>query len=112
MKTSFCGEILVGLKSKKFTKAQIAECLKWAEKIGQRRDDHIVSNKHRGAYERAAQVLGSLAETYAAMDQTSKAIKILHKFYNKKYNLFPAFRREVKAVVTGSDLLKNCGFSI
>jgi len=112
MKTSFCGEILVGLKSKKFTKAQIAECLKWAEKIGQRRVDHIVSNKHRGAYERAAQVLGSLAETYAAMDQTSKAIKILHKFYNKKYNRFPAFRREVKAVVTGSDLLKNCGFSI
>jgi citrate synthase len=112
MSTSFYGETLEGLKSRKFTKTQTAEYLAWAEKIGQRRIDHIVSNKHRRAYEKAAQVLGSLAETYAAMDQTSKAIKILHKFYNKKYNRFPAFRREVKAVVTGSDLLRNCGFSI
>ena len=112
MNSSFYGEILEGLKQKKFTKSQTAEYLKWAEKIGKSRIDHIVSNKHRGAYERAAQVLGSLAETYAALGQTSKAIKILHKYYNEKYNRFPAFRREVKAVVMGSDLLKTVGFSI
>ena len=112
MSTSFCGEILAGLKQRKFTKSQATEYLLWAEKIGRSRIDHIVSNKHRGAYERAAQVLGSLAETYAEMGQISKAVKILHKYYNEKYNRFRAFRREVKAVVTGSDLLRNCGFSI
>jgi hypothetical protein len=112
MNTSFCGEILEGLRQRKFTKSQAAEYLAWAEKIGKSRIDHIVSHKHRRAYERAAQVLGSLAETYAAMGQISKAIKLLYKYYNEKYNRFPAFRREVKAVVTGSDLLRNCGFSI
>ncbi len=112
MSTSFYREILEGLKQKKFTKTQAAEYLRWAERIGKRRIEHIVSNKHRGAYERAAQVLGSLAEVYAAMGQTSKAIKILHKYYNEKYKRFSAFRREVKAVVNGSDLLKNVGFSV
>lgn len=112
MSTSFHEEILEGLKQRRFTKSQTAEYLAWAEKIGKRRIDHIVSNKHRRAYERAAQVLGSLAETYAEMGQISKAIKILHNYYNEKYNRFPAFRREVKAVVVGSDLLRNCGFSI
>ena len=110
--TSFYEEILEGLKQRKFTKSQTAEYLAWAEKIGKSRIDHIVSNKHRRAYERAAQVLGSLAETYAATGQISKAIKILHKYYNEKYNRFSAFRREVKAVVKGSELLKNCGFSL
>jgi hypothetical protein len=42
-------------------------------------------------------VLGSLAEAYIAMDKKNKAVKILHKYYNKKYNRFSAFRREVKA---------------
>ncbi len=93
------------------TKPKAVEYFSWTEKIGKNRIDHIVSNKHRNAYERAAQVLGSLAETYAAMGQKSKAVKILHKYYNEKYNRFSAFRREVKAVVMGSGLLRNSGFS-
>ena len=112
MSTSSYEEIIGGLKQRKFKKTQVADYLAWAEKIGKSRIDHIVSNKHRRAYQRAAQVLGCLAETYAATDQISKAIKILHKYYNERYNRFPAFRREVKAVVKGSDLLKNCGFSL
>ena len=98
------------LKLKKVTKSKAAEYLSWAEKIGKNRIDNIVSNKHRNAYERAAQVLGSLAETYAAMGQKNKAVKILHKYYNEKYNRFSAFRREVKAVVKKSDILRNAGF--
>jgi hypothetical protein len=108
--TSFYGEIIKGLKQKEETKSQAAEYLSWAEKIGKMRIDHIVSNKHRRAYERAAQVLGSLAEAYIAMDKKSKAVKILHKYYNEKYNRFSAFRREVKAIVKNSDILKNSGF--
>jgi hypothetical protein len=108
--SSFYNEIIEGLKLKKMTKPKAAEYLSWAEKIGKNRIDHIVSNKHRNAYERAAKVLCSLAETYAAMGQKNKAVKILHKYYNEKYNRFSAFRREVKAVVIDSELLRNSGF--
>jgi hypothetical protein len=55
-------------------------------------------------------VLGALAETYVAMGQKNKAVKILHKYYNEKYNRFSAFRREVKAVGIDSELLRNSGF--
>lgn len=84
--------------------------LTWAEKIGKSRIEHIVSNKYRRADERASQMLGSLSETYAAMGQKNKAVKILHKYYSEKYNRFSAFRREVKAVVMDSELLNNSGF--
>ena len=99
-----------GLKQKEETKSRATEYLSWAEKIGKMRIDHIVSNKHRRAYERSAQALGSLAEAYIAMGKKTKAAKILHKYYNEKYNRFSAFRREVKAVVMGSDILRNSGF--
>lgn len=108
--TSFYDEIISGLKQKKYSKAKRTEYFKWAEKIGKSRIEHIVSNKYRRAYERAAQVLGSLAEAYAATEQKNKAAKILHEYYNEKFNRFSAFRREVKAVVKDSDLLKNSGF--
>ncbi|MGD9384356.1 MAG: hypothetical protein PVH55_09920, partial [Desulfobacterales bacterium] len=107
---SFYEEIISGLNQKKITEANKTEYLRWAEKIGKSRIEHIVSNKHRRAYGRAAQVLGSLAEAYTAMGQKNKAVKILHKYYNEKYNRFSAFRREVKAVVTDSNLLKTFGF--
>jgi len=109
-RTSFYDEIIKGLKQKKEVKSQAKGSLPWAEKIGKSRIDHIVSNKHRGAYERAAQVLGSLAETYVAMGRKGEAVKLLHTYYREKYKRFRAFRREVKAVVIGSDLLRNCGF--
>jgi hypothetical protein len=108
--TSFYDEIIEGLKQEKGTGALAAESLSWAERLGKKRIEHIVSSKHRRAYERAAQVLGSLAEAYWAMGQKNKAEKILQKYYTEKYNRFSAFRREVKAVVTASDLLRNSGF--
>jgi predicted ATP-grasp superfamily ATP-dependent carboligase len=108
--TSFYDEIIKGLTQNKETKSQAEGYLSWAEKIGKRRIDHIVSNKHRRAYERAAKVLGSLAEAYMAMGQKRKAAKILHKYYSEKYNRFSAFRSEVKAVVNASDLLRNSSF--
>jgi len=108
--TSFYDEIIKGLTQNKEAKSQAAEYLSWAERIGKRRIEHIVSSKHRRAYERAAQALGSLAEVYMRMGQESKAAKILHSYYSEKYNRFSAFRKEVKAVVKDSDLLRNSGF--
>jgi len=107
---SFYNEIIKGLTQNKEIKSQAAEYLSWAEEIGKGRIEHIVSNKHRRAYERAAQVLASLAEAYLVMGQKSKAANILHSYYNEKYNRFSAFRKEVKAVVKASDLLRNSGF--
>jgi len=40
----------------------------------------------------------------------TKALKILNKYYNEKYNRFSAFRREVKTVVRDSELFRNTGF--
>jgi len=68
------------------------------------------SNKHRGAYDRAARVLGSLAETHIAMGNEKKAMQLLRHYYQEKYNRFSAFRREVKSVVAGSAALQRCGF--
>lgn len=110
MDTCFHEEIITGLKQEKPTTAKRDAYLAWAEKIGKRRIDHIVSNKYRNAYARAAQVLGSLAETYRTMGRDDKANRLLHHFYNEKYNRFSAFRREVKTVVESSDLLKNQDF--
>jgi hypothetical protein len=95
---------------KKRRTAKRDEYIAWAERIGKSRINHIVSNKHRNAYARAAQVLGSLAETYKVMARDDKVNRLLHHFYNEKYNRFSAFRREVKTVVRASDLLKNLDF--
>jgi hypothetical protein len=42
--------------------------------------------------------------------KTRKSIDDEKKYYNEKYKRFSAFRREVKAVVLGSELLRNSGF--
>lgn len=104
---SFYDEIVKGLKKAESTEAQKVIYLAWADKVGKRRIEHIVSNKYRGAYDRAAQVLGSLAETYTATGQKNKAVKIVHRYYHEKFRRFSAFRREVKAVITNSAMLKN-----
>lgn len=80
----------------KLTKAQLKD---------KKRIDHIVSNKHRNAYARVAQVLCSLAETYKVMDQDNKARRLIDH-YNKKYNRFSAFKREVNTAMRSSVLLK------
>jgi hypothetical protein len=108
--TSFYDEIIKGLKQENDATSLPFEAFSWAEKIGRKRIEHIVSNKHRRAYERAAQVLASLAEAYLAMGRERKAEKVLREYYSEKYNRFSAFRKEVKKVVTNSDLLKNSDF--
>jgi hypothetical protein len=110
MDACFHKEIIVGLRKEKLKTTTRDQYLAWAEKIGKSRINHIVSNKYRNAYARAAQVLGSLAETYRVVDRDDKANRLLHHFYYEKYNRFSAFRREAKTVVGASELLKNMDF--
>ncbi len=106
---AFYEEIIDGLKRARIPKTEKSKYLSWAKKVGESRIDHIVSNKHRNAYGRAAQTLGCLAEIHAAMGSPDKAKKTIQAFYNEKYKRHSAFKREVRTVVNHSDLLKKLG---
>ena len=82
---------------------------KWAGTIGEQRVNHIVSNTHRSAYDRAATVLGSLAETMAAKGEKKKAQALLHEYCKVLYNHHTAFRREVRDAVGSSQILGGLG---
>ncbi len=81
--------------------------LGWAVRLARRRIDAIVSNKHRGAYDRAAQVLGALAECCIVTGNRRKGRDLVVEFRNRKYNRHSAFRREVDRVVASSALLSG-----
>ena len=52
--------ILIGLMSVEIRDAEARKYAAWADKIGRARIEAIVSGQHRGAYDRAARVLGAL----------------------------------------------------
>lgn len=79
----------------------------WVIDIGEQRINHIVSNKHRKAYERAAMVLGSLAEVMTAEGNKNKAGSLLHEYCKVLYNRHVAFRREVRHAVEKSQILRG-----
>ena len=100
-------EIKHGLAISSITDGELEIYFKWAVDIGEKRIRHIVSNKYRKAYNRAAQVLVALAETFAARDENAEASAILKKYYYKLFNRFAAFRGEVRVVLSMSDILEN-----
>jgi len=100
-------EILTGLAKARPLVAQKKQYLVWAEEIGCDRIEEIVSNKDRKGYYRAAQVIGALAECYALLRRKKKAVSLLRDFYDVRYKRYSAFRREVKAVINDSELLKS-----
>lgn len=79
------------------------EYLRWAEQIGLRRIDAIVSNLHRGAYERAAKVLVALAERLVAEGRRREGLALVDG-YRAKYNRHRAFKAELERVVKNSAL--------
>ncbi|MFH0725799.1 MAG: hypothetical protein V2B19_05520 [Pseudomonadota bacterium] len=105
----FYREIVNGLKSGRPTDSEMAEMRSWAMEIGAKRIDGIVSNKRRGAYDRAARVLGCLAEALAVTGKKDESRKLLRTYYSEKYNRFSAFRTEVKAVMQKSPMLRKLG---
>ncbi len=77
--------------------------LAWADSIGRRRVDAIVSNLHRGAYRRAAIVLVALAERLLADGQTHESTELV-AHYRTKYNRHRAFKAELAVVLSQSAL--------
>jgi tetratricopeptide (TPR) repeat protein len=105
----FYAEIIKGLMQTQFQPSRLKQYTDWAFQIGRERVDGIVSNTHRSAYQRAALVLGSLAEVYAAQGNAQKAQSLIHEFCKEKYNRHTAFKREVKKMIGESLLLRQLG---
>ena len=112
VETECCHEIKYGLAISNITAEELDMYFKWAVNLGEKRIRHIVSNKYRKAYNRAARVLVALAETFAARDKNAEASAILKKYYHKLFNRFAAFRSEIKGVLAMSDILKNRGIGV
>lgn len=102
----FCEYIIQAKELVQIPEYRFKVYLDWVFAIGRERIEHIVSNKHRNAYARAAQVLGSLAEVHAARGEALKASQIIHEYLKEKYSRHVAFRREVE------DVLKTSGFRL
>lgn len=100
-------EIKKSLQEISATPRQQEKWLSWTTGIAERRIDHILTNKHRRAYGRAAEVLGALAEYYVIQNDPSKAAALLREHRDKKYNRFPAFKQELRDVLGSSKVLKN-----
>ncbi len=105
----FRDEIITGLSQNRLKPSGLEPFTEWAFMIGRNRVDGIVSNTHRSAYDRAAWVLVSLAEVYAARGEAQKAKSLFTEYCKVKYNRHSAFKREVKQVISESTLLRQSG---
>jgi hypothetical protein len=100
-------QVMQGLAMSQLSDAELNKYFQWALKLGESRIKHIVSNKYRKAYGRAAKVLVAMAEAYAANDDNKKAVSMLKKYYYELFNRFSAFRSEVRVVLETSEILKK-----
>lgn len=100
-------QIMQGLAMTRLPDAELKKYFQWAVKLGEKRIQHIVSNKYRKAYKRAAKVLVAIAEAYAANNDNQKAASMLKKYYYELFNRFSAFRSEVREVLGMSEILRK-----
>ena len=100
-------EIIRGLHSVTVSPKEKQDYLLWAVKIGRKRIEAIVSNKHRKAYERAAEVLASLAECYVLIGEPIAGHGIIDEYRNQKFNRHSAFCAELDAIIASSALLRR-----
>ncbi len=98
--------IFEGLTQAGLGRETAASYLRWAEKVGRARVDHIVSEKHRGAYRRAAETLVALGEYYAATARPDSAAALIQE-YRERFNRHIAFKRELREVLSESGLITD-----
>ena len=84
------------------TKEESAFLLDWCVKEVGKRVDGIVSNQHRGAYNRAAQLLVAVCEVRLLREEVNP-FALLHK-YLKKYPRHSAFHGEVRGALNEAKL--------
>ncbi len=100
-------EVVRGLGLADAAAADLSRYRQWARNIGEKRINHIVANKQRGAYDRAAQVLAALAEDMTAAGKKKEAQALLQDYCKVRYNRHVAFRKEVREAVGKSIILRG-----
>ncbi|MEN8217675.1 MAG: hypothetical protein ABFS56_15160 [Pseudomonadota bacterium] len=103
--------MIQGIGGRKWPTSQARLWLEWAEKIGKERIEHIVSNKYRDAYVRAAEILGALGEYFILSGREEYGISLIEHYRNVQFNRFSAFRKEVDHVIASSSFLRGKGIS-
>jgi benzoyl-CoA reductase/2-hydroxyglutaryl-CoA dehydratase subunit BcrC/BadD/HgdB len=98
-------QVLQGLRGKEYTPAERTQYLEWAENLGKGRIEHIVNNKFRKAYGRAAEVLGALAEYFILTDHQEHALSLITHYRDVQFTRYPAFKSEVNQVIASSKIL-------
>jgi hypothetical protein len=106
-RTSVSEEILTGLRSATTSPEEITQYRLWAMSIGRRRVEQIVGAKHRGAYDRAAEVLAALAECCVLNGDEEGGRDLIDEYRNRKFNRYPAFRGELDRVLACSSILQR-----
>ena len=76
-------------------------------RIGSKRIEQIVSSQHRSAYQRAAEVLGALAECFLLRGDVEKARDTMHEYRNQKFSRHKAFRQKLDQVIGSSKILSR-----
>ncbi len=110
-----CGslpEVMAGLAQVSLSREEAVRLMTWARKIALKRIHHIVSNKHRRAYDRAAEVLGALAECCILRGQKCEATELMREICRVHYNRHTAFRSGVRGVIDASSLLKESSIDV
>ncbi len=105
--SSLIEQIIQGIRGRKWPASQTQKWLEWAENIAKQRVEHIVSNKHRYAYERAAEILGALGEYFILTKKEEHGISLIEHYRNVQFYRFSAFIREVDQVIASSNLLRQ-----
>lgn len=90
-------------ESVKLTCEQEEYYLKWCKDEIGHRVDAIVSNQHRGSYNKAAGLLVAMAETLANMGEKQEGMDLIEK-YKSKYPRHTAFKSEVTQALQVSGL--------
>jgi hypothetical protein len=80
------------------TRDQQAELLTWCLDVVQRRIDAIVSNQHRGSYDRAALLLASCTELLRILGKAQEARALLDNV-RQQFRRHRAFQTELQAAV-------------
>ena len=86
------------IKSLELSAAEKEKYYRWCENICGKRVDEIVSNKHRGAYDRAAMALAACAEAKSALYGAQEGAALIEKYLQKypKHNKFKAAVRDAR----------------
>jgi hypothetical protein len=105
--TTVSVEILRALRSVQVSPQREELLMQWAVRLGGDRVEQIVANLHRGAYARAAETLGALAECLLLRGEPDKGLDIVAEYRNRRFSRHRAFRQELDGVIGSSELLRR-----